>query len=297
MAAVLSGCSDHDIPVIPDEPGQIVADVEEIRLPIRAAYHQVKVDAADGIPSGANVTADQSWIELIADTVSSDGYVEIHVERNEGDAERQGTLTIGDTADGGVAISVYQCGPNDDDNNGGMNCYAGCGYNIFNEINSETSICSPIIDYDCATAIDPMIVQTVARNVQDVKTLTSNSLAEMSELMTHSVEKNSTGLKGGKKTIMRFEDQAGKTKVDETGFAYINLQRLSACSSLDISKVMYWIHARYLEILTPEFRTQYEDIIANPTREKVFRLFKEFGTHIVSYVDLGGSMDLSLIHI
>lgn len=291
---LLASCSDHNMPDLQDNHGQIVTDVEEIRLPIRAAYHQVKVDAENGIPTGVIVSSDQSWIELIADTVSADGYVEIHVERNEGDAGRQGTLTIGDTSDGGVAISVYQCGPNDDDNNGGMSCYAGCGYNIFNEINSETSICSPIIDYDYATAIDPMIVQTVARNVQDVKTLTSNSLAEMSELMTHSVEKNSTGLKGGKKTIMRYEDQTGKTKVDETGFAYINLQRISACSSLDVSKVMQYINNEFLGILTPEFISYYIDIISNPTQENVFKLFKEYGTHIVSYVDLGGSMDIAV---
>lgn len=290
----LSSCSDHDIPVPDDEPGQITTDVNEIRLPIRASYHQVKVDAQNGIPAGVEVTADQSWIELIADTVSADGYLEIHVERNEDMAGRHGTLTIGDISDGGIEIPVYQCGPNDDDSNGGLNCYAGCGYNIFNEINSETSICSPIIDYDRATAVDPMIVQTVGRNLQDVKTLTSNSLAEMSELMTHSVEKNKTGLKGGKKTIMRFESQEGRTKVDETGYAYINLQRVSACSSMDVSKVMNLVNNGNLDIFTHEFRKQYEAIIANPTPENVLRLFKEFGTHIVSYVDLGGTMDIAV---
>lgn len=294
LLSALSACSDHELPLSPDEPGQITADADEIRLPVRAAYHQVKLDAENGIPTGVCVSSDQSWLELVADTVSADGYVEIHAERNEDSVGRHGTLTIGDPDDGGVTIPVYQCGPDDDDSNGGLGCYAGCGYNIFNEINSETSICSPVIDYDRATAIDPMIVQTVARNVQDVKTTTSNSLVEMSELMTHSVEKTSTGLKGGKKTIMRFEDQTGKTKMDETGFAYINLQRLSACSSLDISKAMYYMDNGYHDILTPEFRKQYDAIISEPTQENVFKLFKEFGTHIVTYVDLGGSMDIAV---
>lgn len=290
----LSSCSDHDIPIPDDEPGRITTDVEEIRLPIRASYHQVKVNTQSGITSGVGVSSDQNWIELIADTVSADGYLEIHVERNEDIAGRHGILTIGDVNNGGIEIPVYQCGPNDDDNNGGLNCYAGCGYNIFNEINSESSICSPIIDYERAVTVDPMIVQTVGRNLQDVKTLTSNSLAEMSELMTCSVEKNNTGLKGGKKTIMRFESQEGKTKVDETGYAYINLQRVSACSSMDISKVMNCLYNGNLDILTPQFRKQYEAIIASPTPENVFALFKEFGTHIVSYVDLGGSMDIAV---
>lgn len=294
VLSVLTACSDHDLPLSPDGPGQITADVDEIHLPIRAAYHQVKVDAANGIPAGVKVTSDQSWIELIADTVSADGYVEIYVERNEDAVGRHGSMTIGDPADGGVKIPVYQCGPEDEDSNGGLVCYAGCGYNIFNEINSETSICSPVIDFNRATGIDPMIVQTAARNIQDVKTITSNSLAEMSELMTHSVEKKSSGLKGGKKTIMRFEDQTEKTKVDETGFAYINFQRISACSSLDVSKVMYYLENGNLDILTPEFRKQYDIIIANPTPENVFKLFKDFGTHIVSYVDLGGSMDIAI---
>lgn len=290
----IAGCSDRDLPDPSGRHGQLVADVTEIRLPVRAAYHAVAVTGTDNTPSGVKVSAEGSWIELMADTVSSDGYVEIHVERNENMGGRHGTLTIGDVADGGVEIPVYQCGLSDDDNNSGLNCYAGCGYNIFNELNSESSICSAVIDFDAATAIDPMIVQTVARNVQDVKTLTSNSLAEMSQLMTHSVEKTKTGLKGNKKTILRFEEQSGTTKMDETGYAYINLQRIAACSSLDISKVMQYIGQGNKDILTPEFRKQYDAIIASPTPDKVFELFKEFGTHIVSYVDLGGTMDIAV---
>lgn len=289
-----AGCSDRDMPGNPVAPGQLVADVTEIRLPVRAAYHAVAVTGTDNIPSGVKVTAEGSWIELMADTVSYDGYVEIHVERNENAGGRRGTLTIGDMADGGVEIPVYQCGLSDDDNNGGLNCYAGCGYNIFNELNSESSLCKAVIDFDAATALDPMIVQTVARNVQDVKTLTSNSLAEMSQLMTHSVEKTKTGLKGNKKTILRFENKSGSTKMDETGYAYINLQRIAACSSLDISKVMQYVGQGKTDILTPEFKKQYDAIIANPTHANVFELFNEFGTHIVSYVDLGGTMDIAV---
>lgn len=292
--AGFAGCSDRDMPDNPVAPGQLVADVTEIRLPVRAAYHTVAVTGTDNIPAGVRVTAEGSWIELMADTVSSDGYVEIHVERNEDAGGRRGTLTIGDIADGGVEIPVYQCGLSDDDNNSGLNCYAGCGYNIFNELNSESSICSAVIDFDAATALDPMTVQTVARNVQDVKTITSNSLAEMSQLMTHSVEKTKTGLKGNKKTILRFEEKSGNTKMDETGYAYINLQRIAACSSLDISKVMQYIGQGNTAILTPEFKKQYDAIIASPTPENMFKLFKEFGTHIVSYVDLGGTMDIAV---
>lgn len=289
-----AGCSDRDMPDNPVAPGQLVADVTEIRLPVRAAYHAVAVTGTDNIPSGVKVSAEGSWIELMADTVSSDGYVEIHVERNEDTGGRRGTLTIGDMADGGVEIPVYQCGLSDDDNNSGLNCYAGCGYNIFNELNSESSLCSAVIDFDVATAIDPMIVQTVARNVQDVKTLTSNSLAEMSQLMTHSVEKTKTGLMGNKKTILRFEEKSGSTRMDQIGYAYINLQRIAACSSLDISKVIQYVGQGKTDILTPEFKKQYDAIIASPTPENVFRLFKEFGTHIVSYVDLGGTMDIAV---
>lgn len=290
----LPSCSDQDIAAPSFKPGQITADAKEIRLPVRASYHQLKVEAPKGIPVGVKVTADQSWVELMADTVSDDGYVEIYVERNEDVVGRHGTLTIGDVADGGIEIPVYQCGPNDDDSNGGLNCYAGCGYNIFKEINQESSICSPIIDYDKANEADKMIVQTVARNLQDVKTLKSNSLAEMSELMTQSVEKTKTGLKGGQKTITRFESQEGKTKVDQTHYVYINFQRIAACSSLDISKVMYYLGNNNLSIFTEEFQKYYNLIIDNPTAENVDELFKHFGTHLVTYVDLGGSMDIAI---
>lgn len=290
---LMASCSD-DILEPSVDPVKLSADVEEIRLPVRAAYHAVKVSSSEGLPSGIKVLADRPWIELVADTVASDGYVEIHVERNEELGGRTGKLTIGDADNGGITVSVYQCGLSDDDNNSGLNCYAGCGYNIFQELNSESSICSPVVDYDAATAIDPMIVQTVGRNIQDVKTITSNSLVEMSSLMTHSVEKKSSGLLGGKKTISRFEEQESKTRKEQTGYAYINLQRIAACTSMDLSKVQQYVEQGQTQILSKEFRRQYEEILRNPTQENIFRLFRDFGTHIVSYADLGGSMDIAV---
>lgn len=287
-------CADRDFPQpsAPDINGAI--DTESIRLPIRSSYYNVHINLPPEQLSDVKVDIDGDWLELLSDTVSSDGYVEIYAPRNENDFGRTGSLMIGDPDSGGVSIPVYQCGPSDEDNNGGLSIYAGCGYNIFNEINSETSLCSPVIDFGEANRIDPAIVQTVARHLQDTETITSNSLTEMAELVTRSMEKQSSGLIGGKKTVARMENRSGTYRMDDVGYAYINLQRIVACSSLDLSKVLQYAGQGNNDIFTDQFRRQYESIIANPTEEKIFRLFRDFGTHLVTYVDLGGIMDIAV---
>ena len=294
VLTALTACSDENMHDIRQTPADITADAGEIRLPLRASYCSVTVSAATADVSGLPVTTDAGWIELMADTVARDGIVEIFADRKDDSHGRSGTITVGGP-DSGLSIPVYQCGTVDDGNNGGIRCFAGCGYNIFRELNSESSLCDTVIDYDAARALDPMLIQTVGRNLQDVKTITSNSTIEMADLMTSTVEKTRTSLIGNKKTVTRFEQNDGSVKLDVTGYAYINLQRIVACSSLDFSKVIqYAADGRNLDIFTPRFRSYYDRIVANPTNENIFGLFKVFGTHLVSYVDLGGSMDIAL---
>lgn len=294
MSVVATSCADKDFPepTVPDINGAI--DTESIRLPIRASYYNVHIDLPAEQLAGVKADIEGDWLELLSDTVSNDGYVEIYAPRNENDFGRNGNLIIGEPDNGGVTIPVYQCGLADEDNNGGLSIYAGCGYNIFNEINSETSLCSPVINFNKATSLDPTIVQTVARHLQDTETITSNSLTEMAELVTRAMEKKSSGIRGGKKTVARMKNQTGKYGMYEVGYAYINLQRIVACSSLDLSKVLQYVGQGKKEIFTPQFTEQYEAIIANPTEEKIFRLFRDFGTHLVTYVDLGGIMDIAV---
>lgn len=124
-----------------------------------------------------------------------------------------------------------------------------------------------------------MIVQTVARTWQDTKSITSNSMVEMSELMTTMQEKTRTGLKGGKKTILRFEEQKNTTSFDQTGYAYINFQRIVACSSLDLSKAIQYMEQKQTDILTDDFRKRYDDIVDSRPKKR-FSGFSRIMGHI-----------------
>jgi hypothetical protein len=142
LPVLFASCADDDIVTGGlDNPGGLSTEESEVRLPIRASYHSIHVESETGSPSGLPVHVDEDWIELMSDTVSYDGYVEIYVDRNEGLAGRSGYINIGNAGDEAIDIKVYQCGLGDDDNNGSITCYAGCGYNIFQELNAESSIC------------------------------------------------------------------------------------------------------------------------------------------------------------
>lgn len=293
LSVLVCGCSDKDMPYGPD-PSELTVDTEEIGLPVRSSYRTIKVTVGDNDYKTLEASASGPWLEVLGDSVSHDGYLEVFAERNENPSKRTGEIVLRKADGPEIRIPVTQAGYQDDDSNGGLYCYAGCGYNIFQEINSESSICEPIVDYQEAARIDPTIVQTTSRNLQDIVSVTSNSTTEMAELMTKTMEKKESGLIGGKKTITRFESQSGQTRLDVTHFAYINLQRLVACSSLDHSKLIQYAEQNRMGIFTKEFRTHYERILANPSVGNVQELFKVFGTHIVSYVDLGGTMDVAL---
>lgn len=289
-ALLMTGCRDNDI-LPPSQSDGITTDISELSLPVRSCYRTIQI-----LPTDLDIkaTTSEGWLEIVGDSISSEGCVEIFAERNENPERRTGVITLRGENDEEVEIRVTQSGYQDDDSNWGMYCYAGCGYNIFQELNSESSICEPVLDYATAITADPYLIQTTARNQQDIRTITSNSTVEMAQLMTQSMEKVSTGLLGGKKTATRFETSNSQTQLDVTNYAYINLQRVVASSSLDVSRLMQYAEQSRFDIFTPEFRKHYDRILANPTRENIQEMYKVFGTHIVTYVDLGGTMDIAL---
>lgn len=292
--SVLAACSDDNPVAVQDSVGMLTVDDSEVILPMHASYCTLKIEASKGSPEGLSVTVDADWLELLTDTVNYDGIVEVYACENGGIVGRSALLSIGNSDDNAFTeVKIYQCGSSDDDTNGSNDCYAGCGYNIFREINQKSSICQAIVDLNKVQRIgDKMIIQTVARHRQDVETLTSNSLIEMSDLMTKKQEKTATGLKGAKKTVSRFK-QNSSYEADQTGYAYINLQRIVASSSLDFSKVTYYAN-KGVDIFTDGFSSAYDDIVKAPTEAKIFKLFKNYGTHIITFVDLGGSMDIAV---
>lgn len=78
ISIVSTSCADKDFPepTVPDINGAI--DTESIRLPIRSSYYNVHIDLPTEQLSGVKADIEGDWLELLSDTVSSDGYVEIY---------------------------------------------------------------------------------------------------------------------------------------------------------------------------------------------------------------------------
>lgn len=92
LPVLFASCADDDIVTGGlDNPGGLSTEESEVRLPIRASYHSIHVESETGSPSGLPVHVDEDWIELMSDTVSYDGYVEIYVAGMKGLPEEADT--------------------------------------------------------------------------------------------------------------------------------------------------------------------------------------------------------------
>ena len=296
VAAFLSvGCSDD----IAQEVSQGIVSIEEpsVVLPQKGRYYSIGVKAV-AAPGTLSVTTDADWIDITTPTVTPDGYAEFSAGPNYGDTGRDAVIMISSPDGYSAECRVHQQCLSDDDNNGlaDNHFYVGWGYNIFDSYQSRNSVYAPVIDIQKLTAAsNGKAIQTQLRGGAKVETMTSTSLYEMAELMTRSMEKTKSGLIGSKKTVQRFQD--GKITATDAGYAYINLRYTVASSAIDFSYIQYLMEkgeGRPADMFTDDFRQMYDKVLVSPTEANVKAVFKKYGTHIITFSELGAIMDLTI---
>lgn len=296
FAAILASCSDDSGWQGPQPPGAVTLSESEVTLPAKGRYYTIAAKAAPGSDIGCvTVAAGAGWISLESDTVYADGTVEFYVADNDSLQSRTATLTL-TGADGAAAVcTVTQLGAADGETNAAdAYFYVGYGYNIFQDYMNTRSLCAPIVDIDKMAALNggTQAVQTSLRSRESVDYLTANSFYEMSELMTRQQDKTTSGLKGAAKTVSRFQSDGTLTQ-SATRYCYMSLKRTVGSSAMDYS-VLQQLLDRGADVFTPDFRQAYDKVAANPTAATVDNLLNRFGTHLVTYTEIGGMMDLTV---
>lgn len=295
----LSSCSDEESIIIPELEEVIEFQMNEVSLPVKGRYYTLEISIPKRIKtSELIVTTDSDWLELQADTVSTDGVIELFASANTEMKSRVANVMIS-TPNGGESATclVRQKGLGDDDTNSSVaDCfYIGWGYNVFNEYMSANSVCEPIIDHEKVLALtnNSSLVQSVLRSKEETEYITANTLYEMAELLTKEMTKTETNYKGSKKTVTRFES-SGTVESGNESYAYLSLKRTVASSAIDVSMLQYQLDMGK-ELFTEEFQDIYNQVCLSPADEKlVDEILERFGTHLVVSSDLGGSMDLTV---
>lgn len=296
MAAFIS-CSDDDFGT-PETglSGLLTLSESEVTLPAKGRYYTISIETNNNSISNMTVMAGANWIELESDTVYQDGSIEFYVGDNDSIMSRTATITITAPSGETTKCTITQKGLGDDESNSTDDTYfyVGYGYNIFNDYMNTKSLCTPIIDNDKAASLNggKPLVQKNLRSKEKVDYTTANSLYEMSELLTKQQDKSASNLLGSTKTISRFES-SNSTKQTGERYCYMSLKRTAGSASMDYSVLQQMIE-NGKDVFTPEFREAYDKVIANPTTDNVDDLLNRFGTHLVTYTEIGGSMDLTV---
>ena len=295
----MSSCSDEETIVTLEQEDVLAFQMNEVSLPVKGRYYTLGIS----IPKGMNtseliVATDSDWLELQADTVSTDGVIELFASANTEMKSREASVKVS-TQNGGESVTclVRQKGLGDNDTNSSVaDCfYIGWGYNIFNEYMSPNSVCAPIIDHEKVVGLtnNTSLVQSVLRSKEETEYITANTLYEMAELMTKQMTKTETNYKGSKKTVTRFET-SGTVESGNESYAYLSLKRTVASSAIDVSMLLYQMD-KGNTLFTEEFQKVYDQVCQTPTDEKLIGdVLEQFGTHLVVSSELGGIMDLTV---
>lgn len=295
--AFVSSCSDEDTASSGPQQGTVSLSESEITLPAKGRYYTIAATATDGNGTqGLTVTAGADWIELDADTVYKDGTIEFYAADNDSIKSRRTTITITAPTGAATVCTVTQSGLGDDGTNSADDgyFYVGYGYNIFKDYMNTKSLCAPIVDNDKAAALNggKSLVQAALRSRESVDHITANSLYEMAELMTRQQDKTTSNLRGATKTVSHFESKGSATQ-KETRYCYLSLKRTVVSSGMDYSVLQQMVENGQ-DVFTEEFREAYDKVLAEPSAKNIDALFNRFGTHLVTYTEMGGAMDLAV---
>lgn len=296
-----ASCSDDDSE-IKDMNSQLSLNEEKVEISYEGRYYSVtaKLSNKQGTASLKDVraTVDADWIQLDADTVTANGTLLFYVTPNEGDRSRDGKISfrVGDQVQA-VTFSVHQTSEAEEGTNalnGGeltRMSRVGYGYNMLLDYMDPQSVTAPILSYEKiiqAEAKWGTIIAESNRSVQDLVYHSSYSVEEMASWMTKQ-SSTETDILGFNKTVEKYK-KISTLELDQQTYGYSSIRKIISARYVDEGMIEGIIRAGD-DIFTDEFRSMYNAVNSSPSSNNVETLVRTFGTHLVTYADLGGRMD------
>ena len=298
MSLLTVSCSKED-PFI--STTRIETSEQQVKIGSDGRYYTVTMKVVGQAYSlnDLNATTNADWIRLESDTVSRDGRLTFYVSPNTGSRSRDGIINIQSPVSG-AEISVHQsCEAEDGTNalNGdalSRKARVGFGYNMFIDYMDPASVTEPILDYERLVQAEQKwgtIISQEGRAQQSLTYHSSYSIEEMSMWMNRqtTTEVNFLFIN---KSVNKFKSSSEYDLSQQT-FGYSSLSKVIATRYIDEGN-MESIIRQGQNIFTDDFNELYQKVNSRPDAENVRQLVSRFGTHMVTYADLGGRLDYSV---
>ncbi len=306
MTLLCFSCSDDDPDVPPVEETPLELSEQQVEISSDGRYYSVTMGISDGDYSLQDVraTTDADWIRLETDTISRDGRLTFHVEPNTSARSRDGIITLHLQPSilhlQPSTLTVHQRSEAEDDSNAlngdsiTRKARVGYGYDMLIDYMNPECVTEPIIDYEKLVQAEQTwgtIIAEEGRAQQSLSYHSSYSIEEMSQWMSEQTT-TMVDFLFVNKYVNKFQ-KTSEYDLSQQTFGYSSLNKVVATRYLDEGKVQSIIRQGH-DIFTKEFREIYDQVNSNPTADSVQSLVQRFGTHLVTYADLGGRLDYSV---
>ena len=296
---LLVACHDDDAEDIQTPAVAVALSESEVAIGPLGRYYTVTISEATSGDSVVKATPMADWIEV--DEILSSS-LRIYVHPNTDESRRETTVLIM-TAHGGTAtLTVTQRSEADSDDNALptgdsliLQGRVGFGYDLTQDYMDVKSATECVFDYNQLLLAERdygTIIAQERRNRIDYTLHTAYSIAEMAENL---MSEQTDGVKflGLSRKLTKYKSV--KTfQSDKQSYGFAKISKTVATRYIDMGKIDALIREGRTNIFTPDFLSCYEAVLQNPSDETVEKLVKKYGTHVVTYADLGGRLEYTI---
>lgn len=311
-AVFFAAChDDDDIPVTPPaaETEQVSIVEGSDQLSRYATYEHIVVSlAGSGLQTGSiKVMSSDDWLSVVSDTLAADSIVAFTTTDNDTDRRRTAQLTFTSQSNPYQrwTLELTQLSAADNSGNGEdarSSLYVGYGYNVYVALENPMAVrtLNPVLDLDKIRQNEAhniySLMQDCRLNYIDMEYSTAYSLSAMgvnlTERQTGDTDNKLQGCATDCKQLYEAMDDDAKGKLTQNIYGQGTLEK--AVASRIIDKAMLLNLRDHDEMpYSNEFQNRVLAIrhATGDTRYTMVRqLLREYGTHVVTQVDLGGSL-------
>ncbi|MBO4561823.1 MAG: hypothetical protein J5705_07640 [Bacteroidaceae bacterium] len=296
VLSLMTACQDkrEDISVPP-----LSLSETEVTVGPLGRYYTVNIGNVSPDDSVVAASTSSDWVQV--DELSS-SMIRIYVCPNDDESRRTATVCITTNYGGSATLSVIQRSDAESDANAlptGDNLTVqgrvGFGYDLMCDYMDPKSATELIFDYNALLLAEReygTIVAQDRRNRLDYTLHTAYSIAEMAENL---MSEQTDGVKffGLSRKMTKYKSvKSFRNEAQSYGFAKIS--KIVATRYIDMGKIDALIQENRTEIFTDEFRKYYEAVLNDPSESTIETMVKKYGTHVVTYADLGGRLEYTI---
>lgn len=296
VLSLMTACQDkrEDISVPP-----LSLSETEVTIGPLGRYYAVNIGNVSPDDSVVAASTSSDWVQV--DELSS-SMIRIYVCPNDDESRRSATVCITTNLGGSATLSVIQRSDAESDANAlptGDNLTVqgrvGFGYDLMCDYMDPKSATELIFDYNALLLAEReygTIVAQDRRNRLDYTLHTAYSIAEMAENLM-SEQTDGVSFFGLSRKMTKYKSvQSFRNEAQSYGFAKIS--KIVATRYIDMGKIDALIREGQTNIFTDEFRKCYEAVIKDPSESVIQSMVKKYGTHVVTYADLGGRLEYTI---